>query len=146
MKQDNLQKLLRKTRLSGIYHLPASGLATLKEAAATLDFACYEANLHESGDIETIIEALGQALGFPEWYGANLDALNDCLTDFSWHDAPGYVIVLSGVDALRADENMFSTLNEVFSNAIEAWRGQDIPFWVFYDLRADGLATLPTLA
>lgn len=27
------------------------------------------------------LEAIGEALGFPEWYGHNLDALWDCLTD-----------------------------------------------------------------
>ena len=26
------------------------------------------------------------------------------------------------------------------------WKEQGIPFWIFYDLRADGLASLPTLA
>ena len=27
------------------------------------------------------LELLGQALVFPEWWGRNLDALHDCLTD-----------------------------------------------------------------
>lgn len=30
---------------------------------------------------ESLHEALAKALGFPDWYGGNLDALYDCLTD-----------------------------------------------------------------
>lgn len=32
-------------------------------------------------DKEMLHDALAQALDFPEWYGRNLDALYDCLTD-----------------------------------------------------------------
>ncbi len=28
-------------------------------------------------------EKIAEGLSFPEWYGRNLDALNDCLTDIS---------------------------------------------------------------
>ena len=33
------------------------------------------------GDREEAMELLGQALTLPEWWGRNLDALYDCLTD-----------------------------------------------------------------
>ena len=32
--------------------------------------------------MEEIHQSLAQQLSFPEWYGGNLDALHDCLTDF----------------------------------------------------------------
>lgn len=32
-------------------------------------------------DKERLHETLAEALGFPDWYGKNLDALYDCLTD-----------------------------------------------------------------
>ena len=132
MKQEQLRGLLCKPAFSGIYHLPSSGLAALQEACTALEYPCFKTDL--------------QALGFPAWYGANLDALKDCLTDFSWHDAPGYVLIISGADALHADCTLFANLNAVFSSTIEEWREHGIPFWVFYDMRADGLAALPTLA
>ena len=28
-----------------------------------------------------LLKQLGEALNFPDWYGANFDALHDCLTD-----------------------------------------------------------------
>ncbi len=32
-------------------------------------------------DREMLHDTLAETLGFPDWYGRNLDALHDCLTD-----------------------------------------------------------------
>jgi len=43
--------------------------------------------------------AIGRALGFPDHYGINLDALYDCLTDLPDRNAAaGWVIHLNGLD------------------------------------------------
>lgn len=144
--QKALQDLLAQPQQASIYHLPHHGQTGLAKAAKALGFACFKVDLEESVHMGKILSALGHALHFPDWYGANLDALNDCLTDFSWREAPGYIITIYGADALHAESNSFAALNEVLANAIAEWRTRDVPFWIFYDLRADGLATLPTLA
>ena len=149
MKTEQLRALLTRADLSGIYHLPSSGVEALRQATGALGFACFAVDLGkagETGDLAVALEALGRGLGFPEWYGANLDALNDCLTDFSWNEAPGYVVILSGADTLHELGEPFARLNGVLDNAVQEWRRQGVPFWIFYDLRADGLAFLPTLA
>ena len=146
MRQEQLRKLLVKPEFSGIYHMPSSGLKTLQEVSKELDYPCFRIDLHESTDIASILATLGQALNFPEWYGVNLDALKDCLTDFSWREASGYVITISGAGALHAEGALFAQLNDVFSSAIMEWRSEGTPFWLFYDMRADGIAALPTLA
>ena len=146
MKPEKLRKMLTNTALGGIYHLPSSGVEPLQEAAESLEFACITIDFHESGDIAFVLAELGRRLGFPPWYGANLDALNDCLTDFSWLEAPGYVLIIAGADTLHAQGEPFSRINQVFSTVIQEWSTQDIPFWIFYDMRPDGLASLPTLA
>jgi RNAse (barnase) inhibitor barstar len=144
--QEALQTLLAQSGQAGIYRLPQRGQAALDNAAKALGFARFNVDLEESGQMGAILTALGRDLDFPDWYGANFDALNDCLTDFSWREAPGYVITLTGADALHAIPDSFNALNEVFSSAIEQWQAQHIPLWVLYQLSADGLATLPTLA
>ena len=146
MKPEQLRKMLANVALGGIYHLPSSGVEPLQQAAESLNFTCIRIDLRESGDLAFVLAELGDRLGFPPWYGANLDALNDCLTDFSWNEAPGYVVVLSGADTLHELSEPFARLNGVLDNAIREWRRQGVPFWVFYDLRADGLAALPTVA
>jgi RNAse (barnase) inhibitor barstar len=41
------------------------------------------------------LAAIGDALDFPPWYGRNLDALYDCLTDLSWLPPGLHVLVWS---------------------------------------------------
>jgi RNAse (barnase) inhibitor barstar len=46
------------------------------------------------------------ALDFPDYYGANLDAFNDCLRDVATQDSPatGLVLVMTGYDAFARRE------------------------------------------
>ena len=144
--QKPLQELLLQAGQAGIYHLPHGAQTALSKAAKALGFASFKVSFEESDNMGTILAALGRDLDFPSWYGANFDGLNDCLTDFSWREAPGYVITIYHADAVHAVTNSFSALNEVLVNASEEWQARKVPFWIFYDLRSNGLATLPTLA
>jgi hypothetical protein len=142
-----LQKLLAQPQFAGIYHLPHSDAKALKQAAHALHFGWLQADFDESREIGAILEKVGTDLRLPHWYGANYDALSDCLSDLSWNTAPGYVLLISGADELHAhDETAFDTLNEVLTAVIESWQEEKVPFWVFYDMRPNGLASLPTLA
>ncbi|MFD5824862.1 barstar family protein [Lentzea sp. NPDC060358] len=40
------------------------------------------------------IAAIAKALDFPSWFGQNLDALHDSLTDLSWLPEGDYVLVV----------------------------------------------------
>lgn len=147
MSQNSLQRLLEDARQAGIYHLPESGRASVRQAAEAVGFACFEVSLPDTGRMDAVLAELGRGLDFPVWYGNNLDALKDCLTDFSWCEAAGYALIIARAETLQADDPAaFEAINEVFAAAIAEWQSQDFPMWVFYDLRADGLATLPTLA
>lgn len=142
-----LQKLLADADYAGIYHLPHNDRKNMKQATKALAYGWLEADLGEAREIGVVLERLGKELKLPDWYGANYDALADCLSDLSWQEAPGYVLLLKGADELHGhDTPAFDTLNEVFAGVIATWQREGIPFWVFYDMRANGLAPLPTLA
>ena len=142
MNREPLHQLLSQTECCGIYRLPPDSREALRHATEFLDHACFEIDFQELGKIPSVLKTLGQQLGFPNWYGANLDALSDCLTDFSWHESRGYVFVISGADALHTTSSAFAKINTVFTHVIEEWRTQDIPFWIFYDMSADDLPPL----
>jgi RNAse (barnase) inhibitor barstar len=52
---------------------------------------------------EELLAALGKVLGFPEYYGRNLDAFNDCLSEVDVPDVGGLLLVLRDFDVLAAD-------------------------------------------
>jgi hypothetical protein len=116
---------------SGVYRLPESA-ARVARAARANDFTHWRVDLATVRSKSELLASLARALEFPDWFGGNWDALQDCLGDLSWRPAPGYVIVLShcGGFAAGAREDFESAL-EVFDATAEFWREQGIPFWVF---------------
>lgn len=89
-------------------------------------------DLNALTDRRALLKAIGRAFEFPQWYGANLDALYDCLTDLPDRTgAAGYVIVLDGLPSGEARETAESVL-DVFRDAAEEFARNGIAMRVFY--------------
>jgi RNAse (barnase) inhibitor barstar len=135
--------LLRDPARSGVYRL-SKGATWVARSAKANGFGFWRADLATVQDKAGLLAALARALDFPDWFGANWDALQDCLADLSWATAPGYVVMLEHCQGLatraRAD---FETLLEVFGVAADYWREQGIPFWVLVGGVSEGLCDLP---
>ena len=79
-----------------------------------------------------LLQSIAKALEFPDWFGENWDALEDCLTDLSWRKAAGHVLVFDGIGVLPADER--GILIDILASAAQFWAGQHTPFFaVFID-------------
>ncbi|MBX3320292.1 MAG: barstar family protein [Nitrospira sp.] len=78
------------------------------------------------GTPSNLFDEFSQALDFPDYFGHNWDALEECLADFEWLPAKGYVLLITDAHAvLPDDEDEYETLLEVLSDAGEAWsKGQ----------------------
>lgn len=147
MESSGLSEVLHHAPNNGVYHLPTSGREEMQSAAEAAELVFHLVNLDDCESIEEALPLIAQAMGFPEWFGNNFDALYDCLTDLSWQETSATVIVLTGCDTLHAcAPEGWETLINVFLSAAEYWRDDEVPFWVFVDMRADGLAYLPTVA
>jgi RNAse (barnase) inhibitor barstar len=81
-----------------------------------------------------VLRAIGRALAFPEWYGGNLDALYDCLTDLpERRPAPGYVIVLEKLPYTEQfGVEQRDALLDVFRDAAEACADRGVALRVYY--------------
>ena len=89
------------------------------------------ADLQGCSDKAGVLRAIGQAFDFPRWFGANLDALYDSLTDLP--DAPGYVVLLDDLPYTKlfgAEER--DAVLEVFRDATEALADRGVAFRVLY--------------
>ena len=137
-------KSLKDAAASGLYHLPPSRLATVEASAERMRFCLLTADIAQQTSIESALSQLGNAFKFPIWYGANFDALYDCLCDPDWQPAKGHVLVIKGMAHLRAaDPDDFATLIEVFLAVSEARRERQEPFWILIDTPARGISTFP---
>lgn len=77
-------------------------------------------------DKRALLGALAAALEFPDWFGHNWDALEDCLTDLSWIRASGHLIVIEGSACLARDD--LGVLCDVLASAAEFWAERAKPF------------------
>jgi len=125
------EEILSDAGQAGIYQLPGDDSA-LEAAAVESDFAVWRVDLAGVRGKQELLDAIARELAFPEWFGSNWDALEDCLTDLSWCVASGYVLVLENANGFAAaDPGEFETALEVLDAAAEYWYDEDVPFWVF---------------
>ncbi len=62
--------------------------------------------------------AIAGALSFPGYFGANLDALYDCLTDLSWLPTGEHVLIWSAPNVLAtADPAAYQGIHKVLADA-----------------------------
>jgi RNAse (barnase) inhibitor barstar len=126
----NYEDILADSGQAGIYQLPAD-FDGLEAAAAENDFALWRVDLAGVRSKQELLDAIARELAFPEWFGSNWDALEDCLTDLAWCVASGYVLILANAGAFAAAQpEEFETALEVFDGAAEYWYDEDVPFWV----------------
>jgi len=138
------EKFIRKADRAGVYYLPASRRAAAEAAAEKARLRSTLVNISREMHSGALLKQLGEALNFPDWYGANFDALHDCLTDPDWVTGKGLALFLTGTSSLhKSDPDGFATLIEVFQAVAGELGQRGVPFWVMLDSPATGIATLP---
>jgi RNAse (barnase) inhibitor barstar len=142
---DALVRRLREQRKSGVYRsaVPSRDLAAAAQAAG---FAFFRIDATAARTKSKLLGLIARALDFPAWAGRNWDALEDCVTDLGWIDAPGVVLEFDALDAYaKADPEGFVILMDIFKAAAEYWRTQHKPFWVIFTGKSAGRLELPVL-
>ena len=70
----------------------------------------------------TLFAEFARALEFPDYFGHNWDAMEECLTDLEWLPARGYVLLITdAAHVLPNDETEYETFLEILCDAGEAW-------------------------
>lgn len=137
--------ILLKHVPAGIYHLNPAHRDAVRTACSNIPRLCLlEADIDGRTGIDGILRQLGTAFEFPIWYGANFDALHDCLTDPDWHPGRGHLLMIRGISHLRStDPDDFATLIDVLKAAADARQEQAQPFWILIDTPARGISSFP---
>jgi RNAse (barnase) inhibitor barstar len=125
-----LRAMLADPVMCGVYAVPGDAGVDYLDVARSLDFAGVAIDFADCADKDDALARIARALRFPDWFGGNWDALADSLADLSWLPAPGYVLLLSHIDAWRdADPVAFETLSDILDEASVRWARDRIPFW-----------------
>lgn len=140
-----LPALLVEPDEAGAFYLAASDLGPLQAVAAELGFRCVGVDLAGCVDKPELMRRVAKAFAFPDYFGHNWDALDDCLRDLAWLPGEGYVLGLEHPEALRrAAPGDFASLVSVLEEASLAWCDRGIPFWAFIALPDAEFEDLPS--
>ena len=123
-----LTQRLSDAKRSGVYRV--AGSAEIEDAVRGTRLDLAPVDLRGVEDKEALLERLAQALGFPDWFGGNWDALEDCLCDLSWRPGEGHVLVLRGATALPADD--FGVLVDVLAASAAFWAERERPLFAAF--------------
>ena len=137
------EKPLSNPDRAGVYCVTPTRRHQLELDARKLHYSHSHLNIHRGMSIGAVLVLIGEVLHFPDWYGANFDALNDCLTDPACLPGKGHILAIDGCEHMLASDPVgYATLLEVFAAAIDDLRKTGVPLWVLLDKPAPGIRTL----
>jgi len=133
MSRPALADILHHPERNGLYRLP-EGIAVPAAARVRGELLT---------DKQAMLQALAPALAFPDYFGFNWDALEECLTDLSWH-VGGVVLLIddAATPETRAPED-WGVLLDILADAARYWQDQGRAFTV---LLQGSHAALPLVA
>ena len=68
-----------------------------------------------------LLTEFARVLDFPDYFGHNWDALEECLADLEWLPAKGYILLITDAVQVLPDEEEYETFLEILRDAGEAW-------------------------
>ena len=119
-----MSKLLERLRdpaRAGVYRASAAHAIEEATRGSALDVVTIDA-------VASVFDAMERALDFPDWFGANWDALEDCLSDLGWRKGEGHVLILRSYPT--GDE--LGLLTDVLRTVADYWAGRGKPFFAVY--------------
>jgi RNAse (barnase) inhibitor barstar len=77
---------------------------------------------------EGLLDEFARGLDFPQYFGRNWDALEDCLTDLEWLSAEAFVLIITNADqVLKKDRGDLKTFAGILTAAAAHWLSAEPP-------------------
>jgi Barstar (barnase inhibitor) len=81
-----------------------------------------------------LMDALAVGFSFPDYFGRNWDAVEECLRDLSWLPADGWALVVRGAERLWSrDPRLAGQLVESWLFCAEYWARREKPFHLVFE-------------
>jgi RNAse (barnase) inhibitor barstar len=129
-----MSAILAKHAASGLYALQGPlVLTSIEQLAKEHDLAFFVLDGARAGSKKEFLDHVTGVFGFPDFFGKNWDAFADCLTDMSWVDRNGFLIVYSDFRQFAGHSpEDFDTVIEIFKEAADFWKKEGKTFLVLF--------------
>ena len=97
----------------------AAGLQKLKTEIFYLDG-------REIRDKQSFLQKMAEVMRFPDYFGYNWDALEECITDLDWCPAARYILIYDYPETFsKAEPEQWKIAYDILRSAVEYWQGTD---------------------
>ncbi len=122
---------------SGVYRAPTD-VDALRKAALKAGLAWMDLPLQSVSSKKQFMALCAKQLKLPSYFGGNWDALADCVRDFNWLQASGYVLHVTAPETFAKDAaDDYDTALAVFGETADFWKGRGVPFVVLIGAAKD---------
>ena len=127
---ERMTKQLADADRGGVYQMDCKP-EEVERAARDAGLGIFRIDMGNAGSKEDFLAYIAEKLQFPNWFGRNWDALNDCLTDPT---KTGHVLIFQNCENFATRHRRdFESAIAVFVAAADYWRSQGQPFWVLFE-------------
>lgn len=85
----------------------------------------------EIRDTQSFLQKVAEVMRFPDYFGYNWDALDECITDLDWCPAARYILIYDYPEAFsKAEPEQWKIAYDILRSAVEYWQGTDTPLEV----------------
>ncbi len=114
--------------------LDPAAVDALCRLAESLGLATARVDLAGCAGKDALLARIAVALDLPEWFGANWDALYDCLAERASASDPGRLLVFENAGRLRReDAESFAALTAILIDVADEWQRRGAAFRAFVD-------------
>ena len=126
------QNLFKTYTKSGVYNIgPIPDLKEIEQSARAFGLAFVRIDLSGIAIKEGFLQTVARALQFPDYFGMNWDAFEECMTDLSWYPSKGYVLVFDNLEAFfQSASKEVRVMRSILKSAADFWKKQEKPFFV----------------
>ncbi len=139
----NLATILENPDQAGVYRLQSrrSTAALMRQIASKYpDYALIELDAAQLTTKSTLMHEFAQAFQFPDYFGNNWDALEECLNDLSWLNQRRVVLIIEHTNALMQHEpELWATTQEILQAVSATWQAEQRAFVVLLRASDDTL-------
>lgn len=129
---------------SGLYRLTPAQRQAMPTRLQQAGLQALTIDLHAAKSLPKLLAALARPLAFPDWYGNNLDALRDCLTDPQWQAGKPVALLFDGLATFgRKHPAALADFLDVLDTATRERAQDGKAIWILFDAPFATLAACP---
>lgn len=128
--------------------------AELDELRSTCGYKVWFLDGSKMTTLAGLFAEFSQRLNFPEYFGHNSAAFDECLADLSWHDTAGFCMVVTAAEQLLIDQqddlewllDLLTGICKEWSVAVavgEPWDRPALPFHVVFSAEESFAGEVP---